>query len=149
MQQLLIIIEYVCFIWIILYNKNPNKNNLNIGNSLSDINENDLIDFLLLKNKEDKLSLIKLKQEIEFQRDANKTLKEQLYKIKDLFYGQSIIIKKIITFKKGKNLIINNNQNKKYNHIKDFFKKYLYFRRIYSPFISISKKSHNICSDEM
>jgi len=134
---------------LLKYNKKTNKTSLTIGNSVSGNNENDLIDFLLLKNKEDKLSLIKLKQEIEFQRDANKTLKDQLCKIKDVFYGQSIIIKKIITFKKGKNLIINNNQNKKYNHIKDFFKKYLYFRRIYSPFISISKNSHNICSDEM
>jgi hypothetical protein len=134
---------------LLKYKKNANKTNLNIDNSLSDNNENDLIDFLLLKNKEDKLTLTKLKQEIEFQRDVNKTLKEQLCKIKDVFDGQSIIIKKIITFKKGRNLITNNNQNKKYSNIKDFFKKYLYFLRIYSPFISISKKIHNICSDEM
>ena len=135
---------------LLKYNKNENKTNLNINNSLPNNNENDLIDFLLLKNKEDKLSLIKLKQEIEFQRDANKTLKDQLYKIKDIFYGQSIIIKKIMTFRKRNNPIIIKNQNKKYNNIKEFFNKYLYFLRIYSPFININSKNiHNIYRDEM
>lgn len=127
---------------LLKYNKNENKTNLNVNTGLSDKNENDLINFLLLKNKEDKLSLIKLKQEIELERLANKTLKEQLYKVKDEFYGHSIIIKKIITFKK-ENLIINNNQSKKSNNIKQFFNKYLYFLRIYSPFINISKNINN------
>ena len=133
---------------LLKYKKNVNKTSLNINNSLSNNSENDLIDFFLLKNKEDKLSLVKLKQEIEFQRVLNKTLKEQLYKIKDEFYGHSIIIKKIMTFKK-ENLIINNTSSKKYNNIKEFFKKYLYFLRIYSPFINISKKIHNISRNDM
>ena len=112
---------------------------MNSNNTNTEYNGKDLICFLLDKNKEDQQRLIESKKEVENLRNINKNLKEQFFKIKEQFDGQSIIIKKIISNTVDKNKI-KNKTPKKYKNIKDFFRRYLYYLRIYSPHIYKEKQ---------
>ena len=105
-------------------------------------NGNDLIKLLLYKNKEDQKNLIDLKKEYENLKNINQCLKQKFNLIKNNFFGNGIIIKKIISYKtKNKNIL--NARNKKVRNIADLFRKYLFYLRIYSPYIFIKKDSYN------
>ena len=109
------------------------------NNTIISNNGNDLIKFLLFKNNEDKERLINLKKECENLKNINKSLKEQFLLIKNAFYGNSIIIKKIILYK-SKSINIIKAKNKNVKNIKELFRKYLYYLRIYSPYILIKNE---------
>ena len=115
------------------YKNKTDKNDIDFNDFNTQSYGKDIINYLLAKNNEGQQKLIESKKELENLRDINKTLKEQFFKIKAQFDGQSIIIKKIISNKVDKN--IKNNKIKKGKNIKEFFKQYLYYLRIYSPYI--------------
>ncbi len=110
------------------------KTNNNISNNINEDsndelsynNENDIFQFLLEKNEENIKNLLDLKNEIEELKSHNLNLYNQLQQIKE---GQSIIFKKII--KNQNNKIIKSNE--KSQNLKELFRKYLYFLKIYSP----------------
>ena len=112
------------------YNKTNNNisNNINedSNDELSYNNENDIFQFLLEKNEENIKNILDLKNEIEELKSHNLNLYNQLQQIKE---GQSIIFKKII--KNQNNKIIKSNE--KSQNLKELFRKYLYFLKIYSP----------------
>lgn len=124
---------------LLKYKKKTNNTGMNSNNTNIENNGKDLICFLLDKNKEDQQRLIESKKEVENLRNINKNLKEQFFKIKEQFDGQSIIIKKIISNTVDKNKI-KNKTPKKHKNIKDFFRRYLYYLRIYSPYIYKEKQ---------
>ena len=110
------------------------KTNNNISNNINEDsndelsynNENDIFQFLLEKNEENIKNILDLKNEIEELKSHNLNLYNQLQQIKE---GQSIIFKKII--KNQNNKIIKSNE--KSQNLKELFRKYLYFLKIYSP----------------
>lgn len=110
------------------------KTNNNISNNINEDsndelsynNENDIFQFLLEKNEENIKNILDLKNEIEELKSHNLNLYNQLQQIKE---GQSIIFKKII--KNQNNKIIKSNE--KSQNVKELFRKYLYFLKIYSP----------------
>jgi len=89
-------------------------------------NENDIFQFLLEKNEENIKNILELKNEIAALKTNNLNLYNQLQQIKD---GQNIIFRKII---KNQNNKINKNHEKSKN-LKELFRRYLYFLKIYSP----------------
>ena len=114
------------------YNNTSNDNK--ILNKLNNNNEKDILNYLLFKNKESKDNLNNLNKELQDLRNLNKDLKDEFNKIKTDLNGQAIIIKRIIPYL-AKNKTFNNQENKKVNTIKELFNQYLYFLRIYSPYI--------------
>lgn len=103
-------------------------------NILSDSSGNDIIYSLLNRNEESFQNYFKLRQQFEELKFYNKSLKEQLCRVKSDFNGQSIILSKIINnAKTTKN--INRQKNIKSHNIKELFKHYLYNLRIYSPYL--------------
>ena len=89
-------------------------------------NENDILQFLLEKNEENIKKILDLKNEIAELKSNNINLYNQLQQIK---VGQSIIFRKII---KNQNKKIIKNHEKSQN-LKELFRRYLYFLKIYSP----------------
>ena len=122
---------------IIKYLLNKSKsNNKSLSNDnviLNNNNEKDILNYLLFKNKESKDNLTNLNKELQDLRKLNTILKDEFNKIKTDLSGQAIIIKSIINYNKNK--IFKNKENKKANSIKELFNHYLYFLRIYSPYI--------------
>ena len=125
------------------YKNKTDKKDIDFNDFNTESCGKDIINYLLAKNNEGQQKLIESKKELENLRDINKTLKEQFFKIKAQFDGQSIIIKKIISNKVDKN--IKNNKIKKGKNIKEFFKQYLYYLRIYSPYIYKDKDIQKNC----
>ena len=80
--------------YLINYNKDNLK--INLAGNNNENNEKDIINVLLLKNKENSEVLEKLKKEYEEIKFINQTSKEKIFKIKNEFNERNIIIEKII-----------------------------------------------------
>lgn len=98
---------------------------------LSIRNQNDIIKFLLEKNEENINNIMELKKEVEILKNENKNLNKQIQTNKN---GNYIIFEKFI---KKKDKIENKKQNKIKN-LKELFTKYLYFLKIYSPYLMVT-----------
>ena len=124
------------------YIKNNKKNDLNDNDEeLSFNNENDILKYLLEKNKENNDNITGLKQEVLELKNQNKILFEN---IQAYTYGHSVIIKKIMETKKNKIDYV----QKKSKDLKELFKKYLYYLKIYSPYIIINNKNNKYYINE-
>ena len=115
--------------YLINYIKNDLQINLRVNNNEN--NEKDIINTLLLKNKENSEYLKKLKKEYEEIKFINQNSKEKIYEIQNEFSEHNIIIEKII--KKENDIIFQ--ENRKDKNIKDLFIDYLYYLRICCPYI--------------
>ena len=115
--------------YLINYNKDNLK--INLAGNNHENNEKDIINVLLLKNKENSEVLEKLKKEYEDIKFINQTSKEKICKIQNEFNEHNIIIEKIIKKENDINCL----ENKKDNNLKDLFRNYLYYRKISSPYI--------------
>lgn len=121
-----------------------NYNNKKKSDDILVENGKDMINHLLIKNRESSENLNKLLKEFEELKNINESLKESFLKIKNDFNGQNIIMTKMIKQKK-ENKIYNKqqNKNKKDSNLKEFFIHYLYYLGIYSPYIVIPKDINN------
>ena len=133
----------------IKYNENKEEiNNLTVeGDSSNDnFNNHYLFKYLLYQIEESKNNIFELKKEIDILKTLNKDLKNKLLFLKTKLLGHTIFLKKII---KNNNNTINNSNNsqKKSKNIKELFKKYLYYLKIYSPYVfikgNITEKVHS------
>ena len=80
--------------YLINYNKDNLK--INLAGNNHENNAKDIINVLLLKNKENSEFLEKLQKEYEEIKFINQTSKEKIFKIKNEFNERNIIIEKII-----------------------------------------------------
>ena len=113
-------------------NKSKDNNKIILNNNLLNNSGNELLKYLLEKNKKNEEELIRLKEESGEIKNNNKNLNNELDIFKDNFKGQNIFIEKFIIQKKKEN----NNEKKirKIKDIKELFKRYLYYLKIYTPF---------------
>ena len=111
------------------YIKDKNKNFED--EELSIRNQNDIIKFLLEKNEENINNIIELRKEVEILKNENKNLNKQIQMNKN---GNYIIFEKFIK-KKGKT---ENKKRNKIKNLKELFTKYLYFLKIYSPYLMVT-----------
>ena len=133
------------------YIKNSYNNSLEISNKNNndDIfnNENDILKFLLEKNEENIKYINELKKEVDELKNQNNGLLNQLQLYKN---GHTILLEKIIKYKNKnrKKNIPTPKKNKKSENLKELFRKYLYYLKIYSPYIIIKNKNNNIYKPE-
>ena len=120
------------------YNNNTNNilyNSNDINNSSPSFDNNYKIDFLLNKLEESQNNIIDLKKQIEELKNINYDLANKVSIVEKKLIGHSIFLRKL--FYKNKKLIRMNNQKNKIKNMKDFLKKYLYYLRIYSPYVDL------------
>ena len=128
--------------------KNDNNNDeeridINNGdNNYSQIfnNEGDILKYLIEKNEENIKSIIELRKEIVDLKTENKKLMDKLEMFNHNFNGHNIFIEKLLKRKDENKL---NSSTKKAKNIKELFNKYLYYLRIYSPYLSINKNNNS------
>ena len=108
-------------------------------------NENDILKLILFQLEENHKKLRELKHEMVKINNQNKTINKNLDFLKNIFNGQRIIIGKILQ-KREENNNKKNEINKSTN-LKELFKKYLYYLKIYSPFISIDNNSTSLSKE--
>lgn len=101
--------------------------------NLSDSNDTNIFKILLNKYEENKNDINELKKEIENLRQINNNLITKIQFFKEKLYGHSIFLQKILL---NKNETICSNKTKSKN-LKELLKKYLYYMRIYSPYVKI------------
>ena len=112
----------------------------NNNDSLSNNDDIDILKCLLEKNEENEKNINELREEIGTLKAQNKVLNEKLDLINNIYNGHRIFLQKMI---KHKEKIINNNSQKPQN-IKNLFTKYLYYLRIYSPYLYLKKENDSI-----
>ena len=114
-------------------------NNDENGELLSINNEEDILKYLINKNEENVKCIIELKKEIGELKSQNKNLVEQIDKFKNNFYGHNVFLEKFLKQRnKNKKTIV----NKKVHTLKELFRKYLYYLRIYSPYLIINNNNN-------
>ena len=129
------------------YMMNNNKESTNINDILSINNENIIFKSLLDKIENNYKNIEELKKEMIELNNMNKYLNEKIQLFQNNSNGHSILIQKILKLQR---MNIKNNDNQKIKrskNLKEFFKKYLYHLKIYSPSITI--KNYNNIRNEI
>ena len=131
-------------------NKEMEKNIMNIDNndlgndSLSFNTGEDIFKYILMKNEENKKSIVELKSKAWDLRNQNNILKNLIQKIINNFNGHNILFEKMLKYD-GKNKTNEMKKIKKSKNIYEFFKKYLYHLKIYSPYVKLNNdNTYNI-----
>ena len=106
-------------------------------------NENNLLHLISDKIQNNSKTINELKKEMIEINMMNQRLKEKIQLFENIANGHNIFIQKFLKFKDTKNKINNNKNLSKSRNIKELFKKYLYYLKIYSPFITIKKNNMN------
>lgn len=112
---------------------NNENNNYNLSNNIY-TNENDVIKLLIEKNKKTEENIKNLLEENGELKIHNKNLNNEISLFKNNMKGQNIYLEKFMLLKKDDK----KNKKKKKEKIKDIkelFKRYLYYLKIYSPFL--------------
>ena len=113
----------------------------NNNNNYSQFFNNDgaILKYLIEKNEENIKNIIELRKEIGDLKAENKILIEKLEMFNQYFNGHNIFIEKLLK-KKDENKIKSSTYKSK--NIKELFNKYLYYLRIYSPYLSINNNNN-------
>jgi len=112
-------------------NNEDNNHNLSINTYT---NENDVIKLLIERNKKIEENIKNLIEEKGELITHNKNLNNEIYLFKNNIKGQNIYLEKFMLVRKDDK---NNKKqkNEKIKDIKEIFKRYLYYLKIYSPFL--------------
>ena len=118
------------------YIKNKSKFNSfdNNDNHTLYTNESDVIKLLIEKNKKTEENIKNLIEEKGELKTHNKNINNEIFLFKNNIKGQNIYLEKFMLLKKDDK----NNKKQKKEKIKDIkglFKRYLYYLKIYSPFL--------------
>ena len=113
------------------------NNNNNYSQFLN--NDGAILKYLIEKNEENIKNIIELRKEIGDLKAENKILIEKLEMFNQYFNGHNIFIEKLLK-KKDENKIKSSTYKSK--NIKELFNKYLYYLRIYSPYLSINNNNN-------
>ena len=121
--------------------ENEEKEFITNNNSFNNYkrNEINLLKSFFEKNEEDRINIIHLKNEINNLKTQNEALINIIKDINSIFIGHNILLEKIL-FKKYNN---DNTKNlHKSKNIKELFKRYLYYLKLYSPYLNIKKDNY-------
>ena len=119
----------------ILYNSNNINNMSSLSNTAPSIDNNYTIDFLLNQIEEGNKNIIELKKQIDNLKNINYDLINKVSIIENKIYGHNIFLRKFLN--KNSQLIREIDTKSKCKSLKDFFKKYLYYLKIYSPYVTL------------
>jgi len=125
---------------LIDYIKSNQKEDSNWNDILTNGNEDDVLKYLYEKNEENVQNSLVLKKEMEELKKENNQLNQEIIMFKSILNSHKLILEKIL---KKSNDGHNNMQKdtKMVKSLNDLFNKYLYFLRIYSPFVSIDNNT--------
>jgi len=125
---------------LINYIKSNQKEDSKENDILINGNEDDVLKYLYEKNEENVQNSLSLKKEMEELKKENVLLNQEIGMLKSILNSHKLILEKIL---KKSNDGQNNIQKdtKMVKSLNDLFNKYLYFLRIYSPFVSIDNNT--------
>ena len=125
---------------LIDYINSNQKEDSNDNYILTNGNEDDVLKYLYEKNEENVRGSLVLKKEMEELKKENNQLNQEIIMFKSILNSHKLILEKIL---KKSNDGHNNMQKdtKMVKSLNDLFNKYLYFLRIYSPFVSIDNNT--------
>ena len=116
------------------YIKSNQKEDANNGNDfLTSGNEDDVLKYLFEKNEENAQNSLLLKKEIEDLRKENDYLNGEIEMIKSVLNSHKLLLEKILKKSNDGDKKVTKNVN----NLNDLFNKYLYFLKIYSPYVNI------------
>lgn len=114
---------------------NSNKDEETKDNELITLPGDKLLNYLTKKLDENNKIVVDTHKNIEELKTQIIALNDELKKCKSILNSNKIILNKLIKSHINKN--INYKRNKKISDIKELFKNYLYYMKIYSPFVSV------------
>ena len=118
---------------------NQKEDPTNESEFLTNCNEDDVLKYLFEKNEENQKNSIALKKELEELRNENYHLNQEIAMFKSVLNSHKILLQKIL-MKNDESHINDKKSKKNSSNLNDLFKKYLYFLRIYSPYVTIKNK---------
>ena len=124
------------------YIKSNQKDDSNESDFPTNGNEDDVLKYLYEKNEENVQNSLLLKKEMEELRKENTLLNEEITLFKSVLNSHKLILEKIL--KKNNDNCSQNTMQKGRKMVKslnDLFSKYLYYLKIYSPFVDIEKNT--------
>ena len=107
---------------------------------LSNGNEEDVLKYLYEKNEENQRNSLALKKEMEDLRKENSLLNQEIDMIKSVLNSHKLLLEKIIKKNNDTQASIKKNTGN-IKSLNDLFNKYLYFLRIYSPYVDIENNT--------
>ena len=107
---------------------------------LSNGNEDDVLKYLYEKNEENQRNSLALKKEMEDLRKENSLLNQEIDMIKSVLNSHKLLLEKIIKKNNDTQASIKKNTGN-IKSLNDLFNKYLYFLRIYSPYVDIENNT--------
>lgn len=119
---------------------NQKEDSTNDKEFLTNCNEDDVLKYLFEKNEENKQNSITLKKELEELKKENYQLNKEIGMFKSVLNNHKVLLKKIL-IKNNMTKITSKKNPKDIKTINDLFNKYLYFLRIYSPYVNIENKN--------
>ena len=103
-------------------------------------NEDDVLKYLYEKNEENAQNSLELKKEMEELRKENNMLNEEIALFKSILNSHKLLLEKII--KKSNDMPVKTNENKQnVKNLNDLFNKYLYYLKIYSPYVNVTNNT--------
>ena len=120
------------------YIKSNQKEDSTIDNEIiTYANEDDVLKYLYEKNEENVQSSAALKKEIEELRKENNILSGEIEMFKSVLNSHKLLLNKIMKKTNETQMNTTKTSNKNIKNLNDLFNKYLYFLKIYSPYVNI------------
>ena len=114
---------------------NSNKEEDDKENKLIPLPEDKVLDYLTIKVEENNKNLVEALKSIEELKKEIMTLNEQTAQYKELLNSNRIVLAKLLNIHIKTKLV--NHKIVKINNIYELFKKYMYYLKIYSPYVKI------------
>ena len=119
---------------------NQKEDSTNDTDFLTNGNEDDVLKYLYEKNEENQRNSLALKKEMEDLRKENSILNQEIAMFKSVLNSHKLLLEKILKKSNDNQASIKKNTGNIKN-LNDLFNKYLYFLRIYSPYVNIENNS--------
>jgi hypothetical protein len=121
---------------LVEYIKSNQKEDSTDNDFLSTGSEDDVLKFLFEKNEENAQNSLLLKKEMDKLKKENDSLSDEVKKLKSLLNSHANILEKILK-KNFVSKVPKYNCTKNVKNLYDLFNKYLYYLKIYSPYVNI------------
>ena len=131
-KKMKILVDYI--------KSNQKEDTTNDTDFLTTGNEDDVLKYLYEKNEENVQNSLELKKEVEELRKENALLNEEIALFKSILNTHKMLLEKIM--KKSNDSPVKTNQTKQnVKNINDLFNKYLYYLKIYSPYVNVTNNA--------
>ena len=131
-KKMKVLVEYI--------KSNQKEDSTTDNEFLTTANEDDVLKYLYEKNEENAQNSLVLKKEMEELKKENDMLNEEIAMFKSILNSHKLLLEKIL--KKNNDNQASSKSSKTVKNLNDLFNKYLYFLKIYSPYVSIENNSN-------